>query len=64
MPKTNESDLEQIARYGRTTLQETGERTDGRRVNRPIGQGDTNNASENANERGVIWRWQVRRRRR
>jgi hypothetical protein len=64
MRKTNESELERIARLGRTTLNETGERTDGRRVNIPLDQNDATNTEEGANMRGVIWRWQVRRRRR
>lgn len=64
MRKTNENELERIARHGRTTLQEAGERTDGRRVNLPIDPNDDPNAADGAAMRGVIWRWQMRRRRR
>ncbi len=63
MRKTNESELERIARLGRTTLNETSERTDGRRVNMPLDPNDETGPGEDAPMRGVVWRWQMRRRR-
>jgi hypothetical protein len=63
MRKPNESEPERIARPGRATLQETGERTDGRRVNPPAEPNDQTNLEDGTPLRGVIWRWQMRRRR-
>lgn len=64
MRKTTENELERIARLGRTTLSATGDGSDGRRVNTPIDPTDGNSPHDTSAARGVIWRWQVRRRRR
>jgi hypothetical protein len=64
MQKATENELERIARSGRTTLHTADERMEGRRVNPPIDPNDENSPLDGSALRNVIWRWQVRRRRR